>query len=77
MALAIDPLHPDTLYAGSYDGSGNYSFTVSYNWSGTVTPTKTGHTFKPDHKDYANVLADLINQNYTAAPKIFLPLVIR
>ena len=31
-----------TAKTASADGSGNYSFTVSYNWSGTVTPSRTG-----------------------------------
>ena len=48
------------------DGSGVYSFTVSNNWSGTVTPSKTGYTFSPVNKSYANVTADQITQNYTA-----------
>ena len=29
------------------DGSGNYSLTASYNWSGIVRPSKTGYTFTP------------------------------
>jgi hypothetical protein len=48
------------------DGSGNYSFTVSYNWSGTVTPSKTGYTFTPDSRSYVNVLGDQTTQDYTA-----------
>ncbi|TSA18766.1 T9SS C-terminal target domain-containing protein [bacterium] len=48
------------------DGAGAYSFTVSYNWSGTVTPSKTGYTFTPTNAVYANVVANQI-QNYTAA----------
>ena len=28
------------------NGSGNYSFTVADGWSGTVTPSKTGYTFR-------------------------------
>jgi hypothetical protein len=50
------------------DGSGNYSFTVSYNWSGTVTPSKTGYTFTPASKPYTNVLANQTAQDYTATP---------
>lgn len=50
------------------DGSGNYSFAVSYNWPGTVTPSKTGYTFTPTSKDYSStpVLSNLTAQNYTA-----------
>ena len=47
------------------DGSGNYSFTVSYNWSGTVTPSRTGYTFSPVNATYTNVLANQ-TQNYSA-----------
>jgi hypothetical protein len=53
------------------DGSGNYSFGVSYNWSGIVTPSKTGYTFTPTSKSYTNVTADQAAQNYTATPIIY------
>ena len=46
------------------DGSGNYAFTVSYNWSGAVTPAKAGYTFVPPSLSYANVLASQTTQNY-------------
>ncbi len=47
-----------------------YSFTVSYNWSGTVTPTKTGYTFAPASRTYANVLSDQTapDSDYVATP---------
>ncbi|MGD0613111.1 MAG: hypothetical protein ABSB41_16555, partial [Anaerolineales bacterium] len=48
------------------DSSGNYSFAVSYGWSGTVTPSKTGYTFSPVNRSYTNVLADQTGQDYTA-----------
>jgi len=48
------------------DVSGSYTFSVLYGWSGTVTPSKTGYTFIPDHKDYTNVTANQTGQNYTA-----------
>lgn len=47
-------------------GSGNYSFAVSYNWSGAVTPSLTGYNFTPSYRTYTNVLSDKTNQNYTA-----------
>jgi len=56
---------------------GSYSFTVSYNWSGKVTPSKTGCTFLPDHRDYTNVLADQTGQDYTVSCRLYLPIVIR
>jgi hypothetical protein len=48
------------------DGGGAYTLTVSYNWSGTVTPTKTNYTFSPVSRAYANVQANATDQNYTA-----------
>jgi hypothetical protein len=54
------------------DGSGNYSITVPYNWTGTVTPSKTEYTFTPNHYDYTNVMANQINQNYTATINKYL-----
>jgi hypothetical protein len=56
--------------AATADGSGNYTFTVSYNWSGTVKPQKDHYTFTPDHRDYLNVSADQTIQNYATA---FIP----
>ncbi|MHB0878070.1 MAG: fibronectin type III domain-containing protein [Anaerolineae bacterium] len=56
-----------TAKTATADGTGNYSFTVSYNWSGTVTPSKMGYSFTPASKSYSNVLANSAAQNYTAA----------
>jgi hypothetical protein len=61
-----------TLHYGagstSADGSGNYSFTVSDGWSGTVIPAEPGYTFAPDHIDYPGVTTDQPSQNYIATP---------
>lgn len=48
------------------DGAGDYAFNFIYNWSGTVTPSKTGYTFSPVSKDYVNVTDNVINENYSA-----------
>jgi hypothetical protein len=48
------------------DDNGNYSLPVSYNWSGTVTPSKTSYIFTPDHISYANILEDQTDQDYFA-----------
>jgi hypothetical protein len=48
------------------DGSGNYSFNLPFDWSGTVTPSKTGYAFSPVNRTYANLAADQTGQNYTA-----------
>jgi hypothetical protein len=52
--------------AATAESSGKYTFTVSYNWSGKVTPSKAGYTFTPASIEYTNVLADQTGQNYTA-----------
>lgn len=43
---------------------GYYEATVDYNWTGTVTPTKTGYTFTPVNKSYSGITANQVNQNY-------------
>jgi len=48
------------------DGSGNYSLNVSYDWSGTITPSKTGYSFDPTNRSYSNVTTDQTGQDYTA-----------
>ena len=53
------------------DGSGNYSLTVTYNWSGTVTPSKTGYAFSPENRTYTNVVENQTAQNYTAVVVTF------
>ena len=53
------------------DAGGHYSFTVSDNWSDAVSPYKAGYTFTPDHKDYAHLVTDQPNQNYTAAVTVY------
>ena len=63
------------------DGSGNYTFAISYDWSGTVTPFKIGYTFLPIQRTYTNVLGNQAGQDYTNKPAnpylIYLPLGIR
>lgn len=54
--------------ADTADGSGDYSFTVSYNWSGIVTPSLDGYDFTPDSIEYTNVTSDQTDQDYTATP---------
>jgi hypothetical protein len=48
------------------DGSGNYSLSVSYGWSGTVTPYRVGYSFSPANKTYVNVTSHQTAQNYLA-----------
>ena len=53
------------------DVNGDYSIIVPPNWSGTVTPSKTGVTFVPSSRDYTNVTVDHILENYNVQ-KLFL-----
>ena len=50
------------------DGSGNYSITISSNWSGTVTPSEAGYFFSPVNRSYTNMTSSLTGQDYTATP---------
>jgi len=50
------------------DGSGYYSGTVSYGWSGSATPSLSGYTFTPTSLTYINVTTSKSNQNYTGTP---------
>ncbi len=50
------------------NASGNYSGTVTYGWSGTVTPTKAGHTFSPASRSYSNLSGNQTGQDYTGTP---------
>ncbi len=48
------------------DGEGFYAAAVDAGWSGTVTPTKVGHSFDPLQREYSEVSSDQANQDYTA-----------
>jgi hypothetical protein len=48
------------------DVSGDYSITVPYAWTGTMTPYKNGYTFNPISRTYTNVLSNQSAQNYLA-----------
>jgi hypothetical protein len=49
---------------------GSYSFSISYNWNGTVTPSHECFTFNPISRSHSNVTTDQTVQNYapTFAP---------
>ena len=47
--------------------NGSYSFQVSFNWTGTVTPTHTCYTFNPASQSYSNVITDQTTKDYTPA----------
>ncbi|HLO32069.1 MAG TPA: CAP domain-containing protein [Anaerolineales bacterium] len=47
------------------DENGNYSITVPYGWSGTVTPSHPCFIFTPESWPYTNLVDDALNQDYT------------
>ncbi len=44
---------------------GSYSHTVIEGWSGTATPSIAGYVFTPSSRDYATVMSDFSDQDYT------------
>jgi hypothetical protein len=61
--LSYANITPHTVLS---DGGGNYSISVPSGWSGTITPSKTGYTFSPPSRAYANITTDQTAQDYTA-----------
>ena len=57
-----------TPKSATTDANGDYSFTVSGDWSGTVTPSHPCYTFAPTETIYANVITDQTGQDYTPTP---------
>jgi hypothetical protein len=53
-----------TLKTATTDSYGNYFLFVPLGWSGTVTPVKAGYSFSPSSRDYVDVQADQVNQDY-------------
>ena len=47
------------------DANGYYSDAVSYGWTGTATPSKSGYTFTPVSRSYSNVTSNQTGQDYT------------
>ena len=51
------------------DGSGNYSKTMPYSWTGSATPsTPAGGIYSPTSKSYSRLTANKTGQNYTWIP---------
>ncbi len=48
------------------DSGGDYLFTLTEGWSGTVTPSKPGYTFAPASLPYSDLAANQADQDYTA-----------
>jgi hypothetical protein len=47
--------------------NGIYSFPISYNWSGTVTPSHPCFTFSPTDRSYTSVTTNQTAQDYVAS----------
>lgn len=47
------------------NSSGYYNLNIPYNWSGRITPMKTGVEFSPVYKEYSFVTSNQTSQNYT------------
>jgi hypothetical protein len=67
--LNFDDSGPQTATAAE---DGSYSFTVSYNWSGTVTPSLLGYTFSPTNRTYIDIQLNQTGENYTASLNTYL-----
>ncbi|MHC4656881.1 MAG: carboxypeptidase-like regulatory domain-containing protein [Planctomycetota bacterium] len=48
------------------DATGFYEITVPYDWSGTISVSKTGWGFTEWSHGYTDVTSDLVNQDFTA-----------
>lgn len=47
------------------NSSGDYWLPVTYNWSGTVTPSLTGYMFSPTSRSYSSLVTNPLAQDYT------------
>jgi hypothetical protein len=48
------------------DSNGDYNFTVSVGWTGSITPSKTGYIFSPASSTYSSAItSDLSDQDFT------------
>ena len=67
-----------TAKTAQADGRGNYAFAVSFNWSGTVTPSYSTYIFTPASRSYTDLTADQTDQDFTPnVHRIYLSLVLR
>jgi len=51
--------------AAATDANGQYLCEVPYNWSGRITPAKSGYSFVPPHADRQSVVNDASSVNFT------------
>lgn len=48
------------------DADGNYTATLPFQWSGTVTPSAPGFAFAPGSRTYSEIGMDRVEESYTA-----------
>ena len=53
--------------------AGAYSITVPFDWSGTITPTKSGQVFTPVSRAYTKLTSNRTAQNYVAHKLVTVP----
>ncbi len=69
---AKGPVHGASIFADGTGGpvvtnaNGEYSLSVDYGWSGTVTPNSEGYTFRPADKKYPPITQDQGSQDFAA-----------
>jgi hypothetical protein len=67
IASAILKYMDGNLKSVTADANGNYIIEVPYNWSGKITPTKTGvSSFTPTARTYSSIKVNQAGQNYRA-----------
>ncbi len=49
------------------DDNGDYQFTVTDGWTGTVTPSLSGYSFIPSSRSYTNVTSDWADQDFSTS----------
>jgi hypothetical protein len=64
VTLTFQPTVGDPTTVTTND-SGFYTNILNYNWSGTVTPSKSGYTFISASQSYSDITIDQADQNYT------------
>ncbi|MFC2160732.1 carboxypeptidase regulatory-like domain-containing protein [Acidobacteriota bacterium] len=60
VTIAVSPGTPTTT-----DGNGFYETVVSYDWTGTITPSLTGFEFNPEFSNFSNITSNQDNQDFT------------
>jgi hypothetical protein len=59
----------DTIGPGLTDSAGYYRLPVPYGWSGRISLSRIGYVFEPVDREFADVVADMADQDHTAVPR--------